>query len=276
MPVATEVGSAQHVYEALSHGVDLLWVGARTVGNPFAVQEIANALRGMDIPVLVKNPLSADINLWEGAINRFARVGISQLGAVHMGFSTQATNIFRNQPNWAIPKMLRQRMPELPIINDPSHLAGKKELVSLVAQRAIESGLNGLMVEVHPNPEMALSDAMQQIRPEDFIVLLDKIFHKDSQMLPEDLLTELRIEIDMLDDELISVLGKRMELIKNVALIKRQNQMGILQTKRWKKIRERIQFLSKENGLNPSFVKKLFTSIHKESCSFQETSLSEK
>ena len=276
MPIATEVGSERHVYEALKHGVDLLWIGARTVSNPFTVQEIAEAIRGVEIPVLIKNPLSPDIDLWEGAIKRFIKAGITQIGAIHRGFTSASKSVFRNQPNWAIPLMLRHRMSELPIICDPSHIAGKRELVPLIAQRAITNNFDGLMIEVHPNPPDALSDASQQIFACDYTRLMDKLFGDIEQNNPDDLLAELRLEIDNLDDNLVETLANRMELIKHIASVKKDIEMEVVQHSRWEKILERVMVEAGEKGLRSTFIKKLFTNIHRESCIFQKTHITKK
>lgn len=276
LPVATEVGSERHVYEALKHGVDLLWIGARTVSNPFAVQEIAEAIRGVDIPVLVKNPLSPDLDLWEGAIKRFARTGIKQVGAIHRGFSTTGKSSFRNHPDWAIPLALKQRMPELIVISDPSHIAGNRDLVPLVAQRAMASGFDGLMVEVHPDPMNALSDAAQQLEPHRFISLLNRLFDDNDKQKSDELLTELRMEIDALDDELVSTLSKRMELVDFIANVKKTSGMEVVQPKRWERVVSRVTAMANERGLRPSFIKKLFASIHRESCDFQQMRVMDK
>jgi len=269
LPIATEVGSERHVYEALKHGVDMLWIGARTVSNPFTIQEIAEAIRGVDIPIMVKNPLSPDINLWEGAINRFARVGVSQLGAVHRGFSHLRKSILRNNPNWNIPLLLRERMPNLPIICDPSHIAGKTHLVQPIAQRAMEMGFSGLMVEVHTNPQHALSDANQQLTPHGFISMLNRFFSETGNSNPDELLSELRLEIDLIDDELIRAIANRMSLVKHIAEAKKLSNIEVIQPSRWESILQRIGELASQQGLRPSFVRKLFNSIHKESCNFQ-------
>lgn len=269
LPIATEVGSERHVYEALKHGVDMLWIGARTVSNPFTIQEIADAIRGVDIPIMVKNPLSPDINLWEGAINRFARAGVSQLGAVHRGFTLMSKSSLRNNPSWNIPQLLRERMPDIPIICDPSHIAGKTNLVQPIAQRAINMGLNGLMVEVHPNPQQALSDAAQQLTPLSFTAMLNRIIGEVELTNTDELLSELRLEIDLIDDELIRAIANRMNLVKHIAEAKKLSNTDIIQPSRWDSIVQRIGQLASEQGLRPSFIRKLFNSIHKESCNFQ-------
>ena len=257
LPIATEGGSERHVYEA------------RTVSNPFTIQEIADAIRGVDIPIMVKNPLSPDINLWEGAINRFARAGVSQLGSVHRGFTLSGKSILRNNPNWNIPQLLRERMPDIPIICDPSHIAGKTNLVQPIAQRAINMGLNGLMVEVHPNPQQALSDAAQQLTPLSFTTMLNRIIGEVELTNTDELLSELRLEIDLIDDELIRAIANRMNLVKHIAEAKKLSNTDIIQPSRWDSIVQRIGQLANEQGLRPSFIRKLFNSIHKESCNFQ-------
>ena len=273
LPIATEVGSERHVYEALKHGVDMLWIGARTVSNPFTIQEIAEAIRGVDIPVIVKNPLCPDIKLWEGAINRFLRAGVTQIAAVHRGFSQSGKSILRNDPNWSIPAMLRERIPNLPLICDPSHIAGNHNLVAPIASRAMETGFNGLMVEVHPNPQHALSDSAQQLLPNKFTAMLDRLFDTKKTHNPDELLSELRMEVDILDEQLISALANRMKLVKHIASIKKEGNIEVLQPSRWESIIQKISLLAREQGLRPSFVRRLFNSIHKESCTFQQEQL---
>ena len=269
LPIATEVGSERHIYEALKHGVDMLWIGARTVSSPFTIQEIAEAIRGVDIPVFVKNPLSPDINLWEGAINRFIRSGVSQIGAIHRGFTQTGKSALRNQPIWNIPLILRDRMPDLPIICDPSHIAGDKNLVPAIAQRATKMGFNGLMVEVHPNPQQALSDASQQLLPSQFSSMLNRLFDISNLQNSEELLSELRLEVDMLDEQLISALGNRMKLVEHIASIKKERSLEVFQASRWENIIIKIGQLANQEGLRPTFVRKLYNNIHKESCTFQ-------
>ncbi|MDY0201826.1 MAG: bifunctional 3-deoxy-7-phosphoheptulonate synthase/chorismate mutase type II [Bacteroidales bacterium] len=269
IPIATEVGSERHVYEALKHGVDMVWIGARTVSSPFTIQEIAEAMRGVDIPVLVKNPLCPDTNLWEGAINRFIRAGVSQIGAIHRGFTPPGKSALRNHPIWSVPLMLRDRMPDLPIICDPSHIAGDRNLVPIIAQRAKGMGFNGLMVEVHPNPQQALSDASQQLLPSQFLSMLNRLYDLSNLQNSDELLSELRLEVDMLDEQLINALGNRMKLIKQIASIKDDRGLDVFQATRWENIILKIRQLAHEEGLRPSFVRNLYNSIHKESCAFQ-------
>lgn len=272
MPFSTEVGSHQHVYEALKFGADLIWIGARTVSNPFAMQEIADALKGVDIPVLVKNPLSPDIELWEGAIRRLYNAEIYRLGAIHRGFSLWNKSVFRNQPLWEIPLQLKMRFPNLPIICDPSHITGNRSLVPLVAQRAMDLDFDGLMVEVHPYPEIALSDSAQQLTPTQFLDLIKSILSNEvsASKVSSEMLDELRAEIDIMDDLLLWVLSNRMELAGKIADVKRNEKMQVLQSTRWNQVLERVTNKGVESGLRPQFLEKLFQSIHEESVGMQK------
>lgn len=272
LPFAVEVGSERHVMESLKYGVDLMWVGARTVSNPFVVQEIAEAVRGVDIPVLLKNPLSPDMDLWEGAINRFLRLGIKHVGAIHRGFSWWGKSIFRNQPYWNLAEDLRKRMPGLPIICDPSHIAGKRSLVHLVAQHALEHRLDGLMIEVHPNPDVAKSDAAQQLKPIDFDALIDDLLgvRESKKDQSDDLLSELRSEVDIIDDLLVWALSNRMELVGQIANIKKAKSMEVVQQGRWEQVLNRVTGNATNIGLRPEFIQKLFDEIHSESCGIQD------
>lgn len=273
MPYATEVGSGYHVNEALKFNADLLWIGARTVSNPFAVQEIADALNGVDIPVLVKNPLSTDISLWVGAIERLYGSGLFKLGAIHRGFTWWKKSTFRNQPFWKIPLELKEQFPNLPIICDPSHISGKRNLVPLVARRAVDLGFDGLMVEVHSNPENALSDAEQQLTPSEFLIMLKWIESSTNPNLPypEEMLFELRSEIDVLDEMLIWALSNRKELSEKIASVKVQTDSEIIQPVRWNKVMERATSIGMKSGLNSKFIKSLFSLIQKESISSQKS-----
>lgn len=272
MPFATEVGSGYHVYEALKFSADLLWIGARTVSNPFAVQEIADALKGVDIPVLVKNPLSTDVSLWIGAIERLYGSGIFKVGAIHRGFTWWKKTTFRNQPFWKIPLELKAQFPNLPLICDPSHISGKRSLVPLVARRAVDLGFDGLMVEVHSNPEDALSDVEQQLTPAEFLSMLRWIEGSSGtdQPYPDEMLYELRSEIDVLDEMLLWALSNRMELSGKIASVKKQTDLEILQPVRWKNVLERATNIGVESGLSPKFIQRLFSFIHKESINVQK------
>ncbi len=272
MKVATEVGCEKHVFEALKYGIDLLWIGARTVSNPFVVQEIAESLRGVDIPVLVKNPLNPDIELWYGAINRLLKVGVNDVGAIHRGFSIWGESIFRNPPIWSIPNALRERMPGIMMICDPSHIAGKRSLVPLVSSRALEEGFGGLMIEVHPDPAKAMSDAAQQLNPSDFseIIMgldLDRYDNKKA----DSSIDELSSEIDMVDDLLVHTIANRMELSRQIAKIKNSDYLRSLQPAKWEKALKRLLVVAMEDGLRPGFIHKLFDEIQKESCHIQSS-----
>ncbi len=271
MPISTEVGSEKHVYEALKFGVDMVWIGARTVANPFAMQEIAEALRGTDIPVLVKNPLSPDLDLWEGAIRRLHNVGLRKIGAIHRGFSWWGKSIFRNQPFWKLPLELRAKYPNLPVICDPSHISGNRSLVPFVAKRGVDLGFDGLIVEVHPEPTKALSDAAQQLTPEEFLSLLVFIDSVGSpeQTYPDELLNELRAEVDIMDDLLLWALSNRMELSERIASVKSNRNMSVLQSKRWNQVLDRVTDTGEKSGLRAVFIRKLYNAIHKESISVQ-------
>lgn len=275
MPFATEVGSSQHVLEALKYGVDLVWVGARTVADPFAMQEIADALKGVNIPVLVKNPLNPDIELWDGAIRRLLNANIRNIGAVHRGFSLIKKSAFRNPPLWEIPLQLKQRYPNIPIICDPSHITGSRNLVPLVAQRAKGLNFDGFMVEVHPYPDIALSDSAQQLTPQQFDNLLEILLNNSTSGCSNslDMLDELRAEIDVMDDLLVWILSGRMELAGKVAGIKKMKGLQVLQAERWNQIQERLLTKGSESGLRPQFISSLYQTIHKESLSIQSNLL---
>lgn len=272
MLTATEVANVKHVYEALKMGVDILWIGARTSANPFSVQEIADALQGVDIPVLIKNPVNPDLELWIGAIERIAGAGITKIGAIHRGFSSSEKTIYRNVPQWQVAIELRQRMRNLPIINDPSHIAGKADLVFGVAQQAMDLGQDGLIIESHPNPRIALSDGKQQLTPDEvgalmknLIIRADKI--DNAQFTAS--LTELRSKIDMLDDEILAVIQKRMNVVKEIGKHKKENNIRILQTDRWMEIIETAKQKGHTKGLSDELIEKLFKAIHQESINIQ-------
>ncbi len=271
LPVATEVASERHVYEALKYGIDLLWIGARTVSNPFVIQEIAEAIRGVDIPVLVKNPLSPDVDLWEGAITRFSKAGVKEVGAIHRGFSWLKKSKFRNEPLWEIPDELKNRLPDIPIICDPSHIAGNSNLVQIIAQRAMKNNANGLMVEVHPNPEAALSDSKQQLTPLEFNGLLNNLFYKkQSEQSIINMLSELRSEVDTIDELLIWALANRMKISEEIAGIKSKGSLDILQDNRWNEVVLHVTKTASSKGLSEKFIQNIFNRIHKESCNVQK------
>ncbi len=273
LKVATEVGSEKHVEEALKAGIDLIWIGARTVSNPFVIQEIADSLRGVDIPVLVKNPLSPDIDLWEGAITRLLRAGLADVGAIHRGFYWWGKSNMRNQPFWHIPMELKNRMPHVPIVCDPSHIGGKRSLIPLLSNRAIEYGFSGLMIEVHPNPEKAWSDAAQQITPPAFFTLMDDLFGERSDATTSEMLQELRSEIDTIDEMLIWALSNRMELSRKIASVKKEAGLPSLQAARWNEIMNKVRNIAIDAKLDPTFIETVYNSIHQYSLSIQESVL---
>ncbi|KAF0130210.1 MAG: chorismate mutase [Bacteroidetes bacterium] len=267
MFVGTEVASAQHVFEALKYGIDIIWVGARTTANPFAVQEIADALKGADIPVLVKNPINPDIDLWIGAIERISQAGITQLAAIHRGFSTYAQTEYRNHPQWLIPMELRRRMPQIPIITDPSHISGKRSLLQEVSQQAMDLNFDGLIIESHCNPDKAWSDAKQQINPEELQMLLKSLTYRNPSIanVPRTLLDDLRTRIDDIDNQLIDLLRDRMNISRQIGVYKQENNITILQSRRYNEIIRDRNEKAEKKGLNPEFVSRVFESIHEES-----------
>lgn len=271
LKVATEVANAKHAYEALKHNIDVLWIGARTTVNPFAVQEIADALQGVDIPVLVKNPINPDLELWIGALERLNKVGITKLGALHRGFSSYGDSAFRNAPNWQIPIELKRRFPELLIINDPSHIGGKRDLIQGISQKAMDLDFDGLMIEVHPNPDEAWSDAKQQLTPAQLEEVLNslKIRSKGDSKQEQSKLCDLRKKIDYFDHELMEILEARMKVANEIGEFKRDNDMIVLQNDRWSEVIEQSIILGKTKGLSPEFVSKIFKAIHQESINNQ-------
>lgn len=264
MYVATEVANKDHVFEALKAGVDILWIGARTTVNPFAVQEIADALRGVDIPVLVKNPVNPDLELWIGAFLRLYGAGIKRLGAIHRGFSSYDKKIYRNLPLWHIPIELRRRMPNLPIFCDPSHIGGKRELIAPLCQQAMDLGFNGLIIESHCNPDCAWSDASQQVTPDvlDYILNL-LVIRKETQTTEN--LSELRKQIDECDNNLMQELAKRMRVAREIGTFKKEHDMTILQTGRYNEILDKRGSQGVLLGVDSEFIKKVFELIHEES-----------
>lgn len=270
MKVATEVANRGHVEAALEYGVDLLWVGARTSANPFAMQEIADVLReaGKDIPVLVKNPVNPDLELWIGALERLYNAGITRLGVIHRGFSTYGKHLYRNHPQWRIPLELRIRYPHLPIICDPSHIGGKRELIASLSQQALDMGFDGLIIESHCDPDCAWSDKNQQITPEVLSVILDNLVFRDAPV-PTDSLVHLRRQIDQLDNELLEVLGKRMNVSREIGAYKRDHNMPVVQATRYGDIMTSRILAAKSMGMSEDFMRQIFSSIHEESVRIQ-------
>jgi chorismate mutase len=268
-----EVANAQHVEKALKYGVDILWIGARTTVNPFSVQEIADAVRGTRVPVMVKNPIHPELQLWIGAIERINQAGINQLIAVHRGFYNVNKTQFRNDPQWELAIELRTIFPELPLICDPSHIAGKRDLIKKVAQRAIDLGMDGLMIETHTHPEQALSDAAQQITPTQLKQLLSKelVFRKSRTEDKEfaDKLTELRHLIDDLDADLMTLLGRRKEIIEKIGQYKKEKDITIFQLQRWMEILKTRSDWAAEKGIDRIFIEKMCQLMHEESIRLQ-------
>lgn len=271
LPVATEVAEPTHVAAALEQGIDALWLGARTTVNPFDVQRIADALRGVNVPVLVKNPVSPDVDLWLGAIERLEQAGITEVAAVHRGFTSyKASSPYRNLPNWPVPIELRRRRPELPIICDPSHMAGRRDHVASLAQKAMDMGFEGLMIETHPHPETALSDAQQQITPEALRDLLDQLVIRHTR--PETHSAELeylRQLMDSLDAEIIELIARRTELSRQMGGVKKALDMTAYQPDRWREILETRSRHAVAKNLEADFISYLFQKIHDESIRLQ-------
>ncbi len=264
MLAATEVATPKHVEAALNAGVDILWVGARTTANPFAVQELADSLKGVDVPVLVKNPVNPDLELWIGALQRINQAGITRLGAIHRGFSSIDQKLYRNAPMWHIPIELHRRYPNLPIIFDPSHTGGRRDLIAPLCQQAMDLGFEGLIVESHCNPYEAWSDAGQQVLPEVLDFILDKLTVRTNVEMTESL-ASLRKQIDEMDETLMTLLTKRMRVSREIAEYKKRHNMAVLQTTRYSEILDKRGVQGSMCGMSPEFVKKVFEAIHEES-----------
>lgn len=264
MLVATEVANKQHVEEALNAGVDVLWIGARTSANPFAMQEIADSLVGADVPVLVKNPVNPDLELWIGAMQRIYNAGIRQIGAIHRGFSAYGKHLYRNMPQWHIPIELRRRMPELTLICDPSHIGGKRELVAPLSQQAMDMGFDGLIVESHCDPDRAWSDKSQQVTPEVLNFILNMLVVRDTTQTTESL-TLLRQQIDQIDNDLLEALSKRMRISREIGQYKKEHSMPVVQMGRYDDILNSRAAAAEELGMNGDFMKTVYQAIHEES-----------
>lgn len=272
LPVTTEVANREHVFEALKHGIDVLWLGARTTVNPFSVQEVADALKGVDIPVLIKNPINPDVKLWMGGIERIAKAGITKIGVIHRGFSSADKSNYRNKPMWQLAIELKRQIPEIQIICDNSHICGRRDTLAYVAQRAMDLQMDGLMTEVHPTPDDAWSDAAQQITPAVFGDLvkglkLRKPSTDDVEFLEH--IDDLRQQIDEVDDALLNLYSKRMKLAENIGKYKKKNNISILQSSRWNEILEQSMAKGREKGLSDGFVTQILTAIHQESINHQ-------
>jgi len=271
LPVTTEVANSKHTELALKAGVDIIWIGARTTVNPFAVQEIADVLRGVDIPVMIKNPVNPDLELWIGAFERMEQAGIKDLTAIHRGFSIYKHPKYRNVANWEIPIALRERMPDLPLICDPSHITGNRDLLLEVSQKAMDLNFDGLMIETHPDPVNALSDAAQQLTPDALNRLLKSLVLRsnESSSLDDNELSEFRMKIGQLDDKLFDFLTERMHLAEQVGLFKREHNITILQQEHWtKSITSRLSKFEEYN-LSERFIRQFMDAIHQESIRHQ-------
>ncbi len=265
-----EVANAHHVYEALKFGVDVLWIGARTTVNPFSVQEIADALRGCDIPVMIKNPINPDLELWLGAFERLHKAGITRLAAIHRGFSSAAKTQYRNVPHWEIAIELMRRLPEMPIIGDNSHICGNRHMLAEVAQQMMDLNYDGLITEVHCNPDEAWSDAKQQIVPEVYKQLIANLSIREKSDAGQSHSIEgLRVRIDEIDNELLTLLGKRMQFAQEIGSYKKRNNIGILQTARWNEILNSAIQKGRMRDLSDEFVIQLLSAIHQESIRHQ-------
>lgn len=264
MYIATEVATKDHVAEALKAGIDLLWIGARTTVNPFAVQEIADALKGVDIPVLIKNPVNPDLELWIGAIERIYGAGIHRIGVIHRGFSSYDKKMYRNLPLWHIPIELRRRLPDLQIFCDPSHIGGKRELIAPLSQQAMDLSFDGLMIESHCQPDNAWSDASQQIAPDVLDYVLNLLVIREVNQTTENL-SELRRQIDQIDEQLLELLAKRMRISREIGVYKKEHNMPILQSPRYSEILEKRSNMGESMELNSDFVKEILKEIHEES-----------
>ncbi len=264
MYTATEVATREHVAAALEGGVDLLWIGARTAANPFAMQEIADALRGVDVPVLVKNPVSPDLELWIGAVERIHNAGIRRLGVIHRGFTSIDKSLYRNHPMWSIPIELHRRLPGLPIFCDPSHIGGKRELIAPLSQQAMDLGFDGLIVEAHCTPDCAWSDKAQQITPQTLAYICRNLVIREMSVTTENL-TELRARIDKIDDELLELLARRMRVSQDIGQYKKEHDMPVLQAQRYEELLARRAAQAVEMGMDREFMRTVLQAIHEES-----------
>jgi chorismate mutase len=272
LPTTVEVATGKQVEDALTFDVDVLWIGARTTVNPFSVQEVADALRGVDVPVLIKNPINPDLELWSGAVERIARVGVKQIGLIHRGFSSYGNTEYRNAPMWHLAIEMKRRNPGIMIINDPSHICGRRDILMAVAQKAIDLDFDGLMIESHIDPDKAWSDAKQQITPEVLGEMIASIQWREENVNSAEFqsaLEKLRQQINHLDDELMDLLGQRMKIADKIGEYKKNNSVTILQTNRWNEILERAFNKGEKLGLSKEFIIKYFDAVHMESINHQ-------
>jgi chorismate mutase len=272
LPTAVEVATGKQVQDALTFDVDLLWIGARTTVNPFSVQEVADALRGVDVPVLIKNPINPDLELWSGALERVARAGIKQIGLIHRGFSSYGNTEYRNAPMWHLAIEMKRRNPGVMIINDPSHICGRRDILMEVAQKAIDLDFDGLMIESHIDPDAAWSDAKQQVTPARLVEMLDQIKWRKEDVPSETFhaaLDKFREQINHIDDELMQLLGQRMQIADKIGEYKKNNSVTILQTNRWNQILEKAFGKGDKLGLSQEFITRYLDAVHMESINRQ-------
>lgn len=279
LPVTTEVAKASHVELCLEFGIDVLWIGARTTVNPFAVQEIAEALRGVDIPVMIKNPINPDLALWLGGVERLKKVGVNKIAAIHRGFSFSGEKYYRNRPQWQYPIDFKQEMPDIPMINDPSHICGRRDILQKVSQKAMDLNFDGLMIESHITPDEAWSDAKQQITPETFGKMIEGLVLReyDPTSNPQrSELEKLRKQINLIDDELVNILSSRMAVARNIGEYKKANNITILQSDRWKSVQDKYKHMAQVHDLSEDFIIRFIKAVHDESINQQEKIFEEK
>ena len=270
LPVSVEVATAKHVEDALQFDVDVLWIGARTTVNPFSVQEVADALRGVKIPVLIKNPIHPDLELWSGAIERIQKAGVEKIGMIHRGFSSYGNTEYRNAPMWHLPIEMKRRYSGMLLLCDPSHICGNRTMLQQVAQKSIDLDFNGIMIESHIDPDNAWSDAKQQITPEQLDILISGLTWRTESA--EELVTalmHLREQINQVDDELLTLIGQRMKLADKIGNYKKENNITILQTNRWNEILQRAFDKGEQLGLSKEFIVRYFDAVHLESINHQ-------
>lgn len=264
MLVATEVAKPEHVELCMKYGIDILWVGARTAANPFAMQDLADAMKGIEVPVLVKNPVNPDLELWIGAMERLNQAGVKRMAAVHRGFSSFDKKIYRNLPMWQIPMELHRRIPNLPIFCDPSHIGGRRELVAPLCQQAMDLGFDGLLVESHCSPDEAWSDARQQVTPDVLDYILNILVVRDEHVTTEGI-AMLRKQIDEMDTELMNLLAKRMRVCREIGQYKKEHNMTVFQANRYTEILDKRGAQGALLGMSPEFIAQVFENVHEES-----------
>lgn len=278
LPITVEVATAKHVQDALQFDVDMIWIGARTTVNPFSVQEVCDALRGTDVPVLIKNPINPDLELWSGGIERLQKVGVKDIGMIHRGFSNYGNTEYRNAPMWHLPIEMKRRYPEMLIVCDPSHICGNRTGLQTISQKSIDLDFGGLMIESHIDPDNAWSDAKQQVTPERLSEMLGELIWRIENSDEKEFITalaKLREQINQVDDELLTLIGQRMKIADKIGEYKRENNITILQTHRWNDILAKAFVKGDLLGLNKEFITKYFDAIHLESIAHQNKIMNE-